>query len=78
MARETRGKLGWASASVRNLGLRVCCGMLDAVLGDSRLLVATAEDRRTHLERLREPYFRAFQQRCMEAVYGRAPGHHGP
>ena len=53
--------------------VRLVCGLLNALLGDTGSRVTAEQERTLALGRAEDPYFAAFRARCMQWVYGDDP-----
>jgi hypothetical protein len=58
---------------MRDLLVRVACFGVNLVVGEPRLVVTPAEEKALALARANDPYFHAFQDRCMQWVLGNDP-----
>lgn len=58
---------------MRGVVVRVCCVLVNLVIGEPRLVVTEEEERRLAQARWNDPYFHAFRQRCLQWVYGDDP-----
>ena len=58
---------------MRELLVRVCCFVVNLVIGEPGMVVTEAQEKELALARVGDPYFQAFRLRCMQWVYGADP-----